>query len=145
MTVSVKHKVNFYDTDAMAVVHHSNYIRWFEEVRTEYLESRGFPYAKMEELGVMIPVLSVDCRYKRPVRFGQTVLINTVIEEFDGLRMKVGYKITDEETGKLMAEGHSEHCFVEAESFRPIRLDKAHPEMAAIFSGEDDNKEKSED
>ena len=93
----------------------------------------------------MIPVLSVDCRYKRPVKFGQTVLINTVIEEFDGLRMKVSYKVTDEETGKLMAEGNSEHCFVEAERFRPIRLDKAHPEMAAIFSGEDDNNEKSED
>ena len=140
-----RRKALYYETDQMKIVHHSNYIRWFEEVRTEYLESRGFPYAKMEELGVMIPVLSVDCRYKRPVKFGQTVLINTVIEEFDGLRMKVGYKVTDEETGKLMAEVHSEHCFVEAESFRPIRLDKAHPEMAEIFSGEDDNKEKSED
>ena len=57
-----RRKALYYETDQMKIVHHSNYIRWFEEVRTEYLESRGFPYAKMDELGVMIPVLSVDCR-----------------------------------------------------------------------------------
>ena len=68
-------KVMYYETDRMRIVHHSNYIRWFEEARLYYMEKRGLPYEKMEENGVMIPVLSVDCRYHVPVKFGQTVLI----------------------------------------------------------------------
>ena len=123
----------YYETDKMGIVHHSNYIRWFEEVRIAYMEDRGYPYSRMESEGVMIPVLGVDCKYKIPVKFGQPVLIRGKIDLFDGLRLNVSYEIVDKETGKIHVTGHTEHCFVQSDSFRPLRLTKTHPEMAEIF------------
>ena len=124
----------YYETDKMGIVHHSNYIRWFEEVRVAYMADRGYTYQKMEENGVMIPVLGVECRYRTPVKFGQTVIIHGRIEKFDGLRLNVAYEITDKETGTLCVTGRSEHCFVKADNFRPVKLTKSHPEMAEIFT-----------
>ncbi|MBO6229347.1 MAG: acyl-CoA thioesterase [Ruminiclostridium sp.] len=123
----------YYETDKMGIVHHSNYIRWFEEVRVAYMADRGYPYSRMESEGVMIPVLGVDCKYKIPVKFGEPVIIKGGIELFDGLRLNVAYEIYDKETGKLHVTGRTEHCFVSAGSFRPLRLNKTHPEMAEIF------------
>ena len=59
-----KHLVQYYETDQMGIVHHSNYIRWFEEARSFLLEENGFGYKKMEESGIISPVLSVNARYK---------------------------------------------------------------------------------
>ena len=58
------HKVQNYETDQMGIVHHSNYIRWFEEARTAYLEEAGAGYKGMEEAGIISPVVSVACRYQ---------------------------------------------------------------------------------
>lgn len=126
-------KVNYYETDRMQIVHHSNYIRWFEEARLYYMENRNLPYAEMEKKGVMIPVLSVDCHYHVPVRFGQTVLILCKIALFTGTKLRVEYEVRDKESGVLHVTGSSEHCFVNAETFRPLRLTKNYPEMAKIF------------
>ena len=97
------------------------------------MADRGYPYSRMESEGVMIPVLGVDCKYKIPVKFGEPVIIKGGIELFDGLRLNVAYEIYDKETGKLHVTGRTEHCFVSAGSFRPLRLNKTHPEMAEIF------------
>lgn len=123
----------YYETDKMGIVHHSNYIRWFEEVRVAYMADRGYTYSRMEDEGVMIPVLGVECKYRIPVKFGQTVLIRGKIDLFDGLRLNVSYEIVDKETGKVCVTGSSEHCFVRADNFRPVRISKTHPEMAEIF------------
>ena len=61
-------KANYYETDQMGIVHHSNYIRWFEEARLEMLRAMGLPYKKMEDNGILIPVLGVSCSYKHPIR-----------------------------------------------------------------------------
>lgn len=131
--VIYERKVNYYETDRMQIVHHSNYIRWFEEARLYYMEEKGLPYAEMEKNGVMIPVLSVDCRYHVPVRFGQTVLVLCKIAVFTGTRLRIEYEVRDSETNALHVTGSSEHCFVNAETFQPLRLTKKYPDMAKIF------------
>ena len=123
----------YYETDQMAIVHHSNYIRWFEEARIAYMKDKGLPYSRMEELGVMIPVMGVDCKYGKPVKFEQTVLIYLKITEFSGAKLEIEYEVRDKITGDIHVTGHSKHCFVKADTFRPIRLKKDHPEMAEIF------------
>lgn len=123
----------YYETDQMAIVHHSNYIRWFEEARIAYMKNKGLPYSRMEELGVMIPVMGVDCKYHRPVKFEQTVLIYLKIAEFNGAKLEIEYEVCDKETGNIHITGHSKHCFVRSDTFRPIRLKKDYPEMAEIF------------
>ncbi len=86
------HIVQYYETDAMAVVHHSNYIRWFEEARLDYLEQAGYPYNIMEEKGLMIPVLGVSCEYRKAVHFGETVRLETEIVKFNGLNLRLSMR-----------------------------------------------------
>ena len=65
------HKVQYYETDKMGFVHHSNYIRWFEEARLDFMDKQGFSYKSFEDLGYISPVLSAECKYKKSVRFGE--------------------------------------------------------------------------
>lgn len=109
------HKVQYYETDQMAIVHHSNYIRWFEEARVDFLDKIGYGYKVMEEQGIISPVTGVNCNYKSMTRFGDTVLIKAKILAFSGVTLKIGYWITDMESGELRADGESEHCFISAE------------------------------
>ena len=76
-----EHRVSYYETDQMGIVHHSNYIRWFEDARVDFLEKVGFSYAKMEEIGIMIVVLGASCDYKVSARFGDTITVIPQISE----------------------------------------------------------------
>ena len=105
-------EAHYYETDQMAIIHHSNYIRWFEEARTDYMQKMGFSYARLEEEGVMVPVVEVGCTYKSMVRFGDTVIITPQIAEYSGTRMTVVYEITNKNTGELCTTGFSKHCFM---------------------------------
>lgn len=118
---SYAHKVQYYETDAMGIVHHSNYIRWFEEARLDYLEQIGLPYDEIERRQIMIPVLGASCQYRQAVKFGETVWIDTDIISFNGLKFSVAYKVYSMDRSILHAEGNTEHCFLD-DKFRPIRL-----------------------
>ncbi|MEL7646730.1 MAG: acyl-CoA thioesterase [Sedimentibacter sp.] len=106
------HKVQYYETDQMGVVHHSNYIRWFEESRIDFLEESGLSYSLMERDGIISPVTGVECKYRSPVKFGDSVYIHTKIDSFNGITFSLSYRVTDTSTGKLRAEGSSSHCFI---------------------------------
>lgn len=122
----------YYETDKMGIVHHSNYIRWFEEARIFYLEQIGFGYDKMEELGILSPVLGVSCEYKNSVKFNDTVFIYTKLEFFNGIKMTISYQIVDAETNQLMTIGESKHCFVSSD-FKPIHLKKVNRELYELL------------
>ncbi len=126
------HQAKYYETDQMAIVHHSNYIRWFEEARLYYLEQIGLGYDKIEAAGVYSPVLGVNCQYKSAVRFNETVKIKTFLRFFDGIKMKLEYEILDAKTDTLRALGTSEHCFV-SKDFKPVSLKKSYKEMYQII------------
>lgn len=122
----------YYETDKMAVVHHSNYLRWLEEARLDFLDQMGFPYDKMEEMGVMIPVLSSYCQYKYAVRFNDTVCIKLHMEEFNGLKFRISYNVTDNDTGEIRLLAETSHFFVDS-SFKPIRIKNVNREIYDIF------------
>ena len=82
-------KANYYETDQMGIVHHSNYIRWFEEARLEMLRAMGLPYKKMEDNGILIPVLGVSCSYKHPIRFDETLVLTLRIQNYNGVRFEL--------------------------------------------------------
>ena len=112
MQYTYNHKVQYYETDQMGIVHHSNYIRWFEEARTDLMENIGFGYAKMEEAGVMSPVLSVECDYKTMTRFGECVIISVEVKKYNGIRMEIEYKVCDRESSEVRCVGKTSHCFL---------------------------------
>lgn len=123
----------YYETDRMDIIHHSNYVRWFEEARIDFMEKIGYSYAEVEKRGIMSPVLFVNCEYKSPVRFGETVNIYVTQTFFNGVRVEFAYRVEQADTGKLCVTGKSGHCFVN-EGFQPISLKKDYPEIFAAYS-----------
>lgn len=126
-------KALYYETDQMGIIHHSNYIRWFEEARLAYLEERGLSYRKLEEQKILIPVISASCKYKRAVHYDDTVEICLRMTAFNGVKFSVAYRVLNHETGELMAEGETEHCFLN-EKMQPFRLKKEAPEVYEFFA-----------
>ncbi len=127
-----EHKVRYYETDQMRIVHHSNYIRWMEDARMDLMEQMGFSYDKMEELEIISPVISVSCEYKSMVRFGETVVVNARVIGYNGAKLKIAYEMTDKETGELRAAAQSEHCFLTM-SGKPLSLKRSYPELDTKF------------
>lgn len=125
-TVTYHREVYYYETDRMDCVHHSNYIRWFEEARINFMREMGFPYDQLEASGILSPVLHAEADYKAMCRFGERVCIEVGIASYTGTRIAFSYRVTEESTGALRCEGQTRHCFVNA-SGRPVSLRKASP------------------
>ena len=121
-----RHKVQYYETDKMGVVHHSNYIRWFEEARVDFMEKVGYSYDRMERDGVVSPVIGVTCDYKSPVDFSQQVEIEVRVVQITGSRLTIGYRGVDAQSGDLRAVGETRHCFL-GENGRPISVKRLQP------------------
>ena len=132
MSFKYERKINYYETDRMGVVHHSNYIRYLEETRCAWLEYAKMPFGKMEAEGITIPVLGVNCKYKHHVTFGDTIVIEPYLKEYSGVRMTVGYKVTEKGTGELVLTGETKHCFT-SKDIKPINLKKVAPHFSEKF------------
>ena len=126
-------KINYYETDRMGIVHHSNYIRFMEEARCYLLEKAGMPYSASEENGIMIPVLGVNCDFKHHVTFDDTILIKLFVKEFNGVRLTMGYTATEKNSGEVVFTGETKHCFTD-KNLRPLRLQKANPNFYEKFN-----------
>ena len=124
--------INYYETDKMGIVHHSNYIRFLEEARCYMLKKMGMPYSLLEENGIMIPVLGVKCDFKHHVTFDDTIIIKMHAKEFNGVRLTVGYIATEKETGNLVFQAETNHCFTD-NNLKPIRLQKHNQEFYEKF------------
>ena len=127
-----EHKTQYYETDKMGIIHHSNYIRWFEEARIDYMEQMGLRYDTMETHGVGIPVLGISCQYKSMTRFGETVTIEVKGIQYNGIKMKLGYTIRDKKTQKIRCTGESQHCFLD-EQGNPVSIKKSCHDWHAVF------------
>ena len=128
------HRVQYYETDQMAIAHHSNYIRWMEEARVDYLDRLGLGYGALEALGITSPVLQVDGRFKSMSRFGETVSIQVRLTRYTGTRLELSYEMRDAGTGALRFLGESAHCFIRAASGRPVSPVRAAPAFHQGFS-----------
>ncbi len=127
-----RHKAQYYETDTMKIVHHSNYVRWMEEARVDLLEQMGLGYDAMEREGVLSPVLSVECEYKSMTRFPETVEIVTTMRNYTGVRFELAYEMRDAQTGTLRCRGRSSHCFIDGTG-KPISLRRAFPAWDKLF------------
>ena len=121
----------YYETDKMGIVHHSNYIRWFKEARVDLIEQAGLPFQYVEAEGLMTPVLSAECEYKLPFKFGDVFIVKAYIPDFGGARFSVIYEVTDPE-GTVHATGKTTHCFVDMD-MRPARIKKTHPHVYDVY------------
>ena len=132
MTRPYIHKVHYHETDCMGITHHSNYIRWMEEARVDYLDQVGYGYARMEREGILSPVIGIECQYKHATTFDDEVAIRVEAAEFRGVRLVIRYEMTRVSDGALVLTGKSTHCFTTPEG-KPIILKKRFPELDQLL------------
>lgn len=128
MTNDYLRKVHYHETDKMGITHHTNYIKWMEEARIDFLDQIGWSYARLEREGIISPVIGVECRYQHPTTFDDTVRIRVGVEEFKGVKLIIRYRMTNEKTGQVVLTGKTMHCFTTSEG-RPLILKKQFPEL----------------
>ncbi len=122
------HKVNYYETDKMGITHHSNYIRFMEEARMNFLNEIGYPMTRLEAEGITSPVVSVNCEYKRPTTYSDKIEIEVVLTQYTGVKLSLSYVMRNADTGVIVAVASSSHCFID-EKGRPIAVKKHFPEL----------------
>lgn len=105
-----KIRVIYADTDAMGIVYHTNYIRWFELGRNELMRQLGVVYAELEKLGLNLPLTKVSCHYLLPARYDDLVTIETKFDYIKRASIKFNSRIWDENQQKLLVEGYTIHA-----------------------------------
>lgn len=121
-----QHKVQYYETDRMGITHHSNYIRFMEEARTEWMEYTGMSYDAFEKLGLTSPILTVNCNYKKMTTYSDIIDIAVYIKDCAHLKIRIDYVMTC--SGEVVCTGESSHCILD-KSGRPVSLKKSYPEL----------------
>ena len=123
-----KHKINYYETDKMGITHHSNYIRYMEEARVDFLDQLGWSFIKLENEGMASPVMSVEGVFKKSTTFPQTIEIEVGIEKLSAAKLTFSYEFTCE--GEVVFLGKSTHCFLDMKGV-PVLIEKRYPEFYA--------------
>ena len=114
-------RVIYADTDAMGVVYHTNYIKWFEVGRTELLRNMGYPYSEMEKAGIMLPVVECNCIYKAPAVYDDLLEVTARIAKIKAATIILEYEIHKQETGELLVTGMTKHAITDTR-FKPVAL-----------------------
>ena len=121
------HQVQYYETDRMGITHHSNYIRWMEEARVDFLRQIGWGYDRLEAMGIMSPVTAASCKYLASTTFADRVSITLSVESFNGVTLCLGYAMVKAD-GVQVCTGRTEHCFLNREG-RFLRLKREFPDF----------------
>ena len=117
------HEVRYYECDRMGVTHHSNYIRFMEEARIDWLDQLGYGFEKMEAEGIVSPVISLTCDYRHTTTFKDVVEITLSVASHS--RLKISFAYTMKVGGKVVCTATSTHCFLE--NGRPVSLEERFP------------------
>ena len=120
-----KHQVKYYECDRMGVTHHSNYIRFMEEARIDWMDRLGYGFERMEAEGVVSPVVAISCNFKHTTTFKDVIEIELSVAEISTLKISFAY--TMKVAGKVVCTATSTHCFLEAG--RPVVLKDRFPEL----------------
>ena len=118
---STSFPVRYYETDQMGIVHHSNYIRFFENARSQMMVELGCPIEEFEkQFGVLIPIVSVECRYRHPARMGDVLTATATVVKAPMAKMEVAQTVVNQK-GEICAEGLVVLGFIDSKTFRPVR------------------------
>ena len=127
-------EVRFYyeDTDCGGVVYYANYLKYFERARTQYLEERGLSVAGLMNEGTVFVVVHAEVNYRSPARYGDTLVIDTVISETSSASFTFAHLVKEKGSGRVVVEGSARLATTDGNG-KVKRLDKAI--VAALQSG----------
>ena len=131
-------RVRYAETDKMGIVHHSNYLVWFEFGRSEFCRSRDFSYKEMEENdGALMVVVEAYCRYKSPAHYEDVIIIRTKIAELRSRSVRFVYEVSRPSDQILLAEGETLHLVTdENKKVRSLPLSYKEKLLAAEIADE---------
>lgn len=121
------------ETDQMGVIYHGNYITWFEQARSGFFRSIGYPYKQLEAEGFWIPVIAVHCDYISPARYDEEVYVKTTIGRYKGVRIRLDYEVYDAITDQILVKGYTEHATTD-KTLRPVSLKKKCPKIYDLIN-----------
>ena len=124
-----QHEVKYYECDRMGVTHHSNYVRFMEEARIDWMDQLGYGFERMEAEGIVSPVIAISCNYKRSTTFKDLIEVEVKVGEMSEL--KISFNYTMRVGGKVVCTASSTHCFLEAG--RPVALQERFPQLYAAI------------
>lgn len=138
MKLTTPIKVRYGETDMMGIVYHANYLLYFEDARTDFLERIGFPYAKIEEAGYMCPIRNVEISYGAPLHYGEGAFIETSVVKNAATKTVYVHSVfregMDPEHDKPLATALITCCMVERETFKPVSIKRVVPELFALYN-----------
>ncbi|MBE7629598.1 acyl-CoA thioesterase [Tenacibaculum piscium] len=113
-------RVRYAETDQMGVVYHGNYAQYLEVGRTELLRSMGITYKNMELSGVMLPVISLSCNFKKSALYDDEITITTSIKKMPAVKIEFDYEITNQHN-ELIATAKTTLAFMNKKTKKPMR------------------------
>ncbi|HVG09915.1 MAG TPA: thioesterase family protein [Thermoanaerobaculia bacterium] len=126
-------EVRYAETDQMGVVHHANYVIWFELARTRLCASSGFHYADIEKMGYLLMVTGVQASYRRPARYGDTVKVACWNDRLGSRGLHFAYEVRKGD--EVLVTGATEHIWVETATGKPCRMPVALREQFRRLAG----------
>ena len=116
----ISFRVRYGETDQMGVVYHGNYAQYLEMGRVEWLREYGVSYKKMEENGMMLPVISLEVKYKKPAFYDDLITVRTILKKTPAVKIEFDFEIYNE-TRELLAEANVVLVFMDKKKNRPVR------------------------
>ena len=132
MITNTKITVRYAETDQMGIAHHSNYAVWFEAGRTDLIKASGMTYSDMEKHGVIVPLLSLECHYKKEAFYEDELIIESRLTKVTNTKLEFEYRVLKEDTQELISTGKTVHGMV-AHDLTPIRMKKEQPQIFAML------------
>lgn len=108
--------VRFNEADPLGIVWHGHYIRYFEDGRESFGNEHGIGYLDFYRQGIVIPIVSIHCEYKRSLKYGERVIVETTYVPCDAAKLKFEYRLYNPVTGQLVANGDSVQVFLDKET-----------------------------
>lgn len=115
-----KLRVRYGETDQMGVVYYGNYAQYFEVGRTEWLRAFGITYKQMEADGFLLPVISLNIKYKKPARYDDVITVKTSLVKLPSVTIEFNYEIFNE-AGDILVEGNTVLAFIDVNRNRPTK------------------------
>lgn len=138
MQVRTPIKVRYAETDMMGVVYHANYLLYFEEARTDFLDKVGFPFIEFEKRGYLCPVYEVSLKYGEPLRYGEDAYVLTSVVENRPTKTTYLQQVfradADPTVDRPLVSGHVTACIVDKETFKPISIKRCFPELFDFYA-----------
>jgi acyl-CoA thioester hydrolase len=119
-TDKIQFRVRYGETDQMGFVYYGNYAQYFEMGRTEWLRKLGITYKKMEEDGIMLPVMNLNINYLKPAKYDDLLTLKTILIKIPSAKIEFSYEVFNEEN-ELLTTANTTLVFVNMKTNKPTR------------------------